>query len=60
MTGKYETCSKCGTAYDISPFSNMCADGESAYSEIEIYGDKYNLCPRCTYEIYSLINPIVK
>lgn len=48
-------CDKCGEIYDTSPFANMCANGESVYSSIAIYGDRYDLCPKCTREIYKLI-----
>ena len=48
-------CDKCGIDYDTSPFANMLGNGENAYSRIEIYGDKYDLCPKCTYEIYWMI-----
>lgn len=48
-------CNKCGVVYDISSFSNMLGNGELAYSKIEIYGDKYDLCPKCTEEIYKII-----
>lgn len=51
----HRKCDKCGELYDTSPFANMCADGELAYSSIEIYGDRYDLCPKCTCEIYQLI-----
>ena len=52
---KSRKCDKCGELFDTSPFANMCADGESAYSSIEIYGDRYDLCPKCTHIIYNLI-----
>lgn len=48
-------CDKCGESFDTSPFVNMCADGELTYSSIEIYGDRYDLCPKCTCEIYGFI-----
>ena len=56
----YRKCDKCGELFDTSPFSNMCADGESAYSSIEIYGDRYDLCPKCTHRIYNWIKGRVK
>lgn len=52
---KSRKCDKCRELFDTSPFANMCADGEAAYSSIEIYGDRYDLCPKCTYEIYKSI-----
>lgn len=51
----HEKCDKCGVIFDTSPFANMCGNGENAYSRIELYGDKYDLCPRCTHEIYQMI-----
>lgn len=51
----YKRCDKCGEFYDISPFHNMLPDGELAYSQIKLYGDKFCLCPKCTDEIYRLI-----
>lgn len=48
-------CDKCGNIFSTAPFENMCADGESTYSSIEIYGDRYDLCPKCTWEIHNLI-----
>lgn len=48
-------CDKCGDVYDVSPFANMTGNGELAYSKIEIYGDKYDLCPKCTYKIYDWV-----
>lgn len=52
----HRKCDKCGDLYDTSPFANMLGDGELAYSRIEIHGDKYDLCPKCTYEIYKLLH----
>lgn len=52
----YKKCDKCGEFYDASPLLNMCGDGESAHSKIKLYGDEFFLCPRCTYEIWSLVN----
>lgn len=51
----YKRCDKCGEFYEVSPFHNMLANGELAYSQIELYGDKFCLCPKCTNEIYRLI-----
>lgn len=56
----HRKCDKCGELFDASPFHNMCADGESAYSSIEIYGDRYDLCQKCTWEIYKLIGEGMK
>lgn len=55
LTNNHRKCDKCGRVYDTSPFACMCADGESSHSSIEIYGDRYDLCPKCTWEIYKLI-----
>lgn len=49
-------CDKCDSLFDISPFANMLGNRESAYLRLEIYGDKYDLCPKCTKEIHNLIN----
>lgn len=51
----HRKCDKCRRLYDISPFANMLGNGELAYSRIEIYGDKYDLCPKCTDEVYRLL-----
>lgn len=56
----HRKCDKCGELFDTSPFANMRDDGESAYSSIEIYGDRYDLCPKCTWEIYKLIGEGMK
>lgn len=55
MLKNFRKCDKCGFVYDVSPFSNMLANGELAYSQIEIYGDKYDLCPECTDELWKLL-----
>lgn len=51
----HRKCDKCGIVYDTSPFANMLGNGELAYSKIKIYGDKYDLCPKCTSGIYGMI-----
>ena len=51
-----QICYKCHSSYDTGPFENMMGNGELAYSEINLYGDKYNLCPSCTKEIYVWLN----
>lgn len=51
----HRKCDKCGGIYDTSPFANMCGNGELTYSRITLYGDKYDLCPKCTGEIYKLV-----
>ena len=57
---KYEKCDRCGLAYDVSPFSNMDADGEVTYSHVEIYGIKRTLCPKCTHLLNEFILNNVK
>ena len=52
----FKRCDKCGDVYDTSPFHNMLGNGELAYSSIEIYGHNYDLCPKCTNELYEFIN----
>lgn len=51
----HRKCDKCGEIYDTSPFANILGNGEFAYSKIEIYGDKYDLCPKCTDGIYQIL-----
>lgn len=51
----YRKCDKCGKLYDISPFSNMLGNGELAYSGVGVYGDRYDLCPKCTHELYEFL-----
>lgn len=53
-------CDKRGELFDTPPFANMCVDGELAYSSIEIYGDRYDLCPKCTWKIYKSIREGMK
>lgn len=50
---KFRKCDKCGMVYDTSPFTNMLGNGELDYSQIEIYGDKYDLCPGCTSKLWE-------
>lgn len=57
LLNKYRKCDKCGIIYNTNAFANMLGNGELAYSQIEIYGDKYDLCPGCTREIYKLLHP---
>lgn len=52
----YKKCDRCDKLYNTSPFICMLSNGERADSQIEIHGDKYNLCPKCTYEILKFLN----
>ena len=52
---KHKKCDKCGTVYSTDSFANMYGDGTTAYSEVEIYGDIYHLCPTCTSAVYKLL-----
>ena len=52
----YIKCYKCNQIYDNSAFKCMCGNGERSDSSLELYGDTYNLCPKCTSEVYALIN----
>lgn len=51
----YKKCKRCNTTYDVSAFVCMTADGERSDSTIEIYGNEYDLCPKCTFELYKFI-----
>lgn len=51
----YRKCDKCRKLYDISPFANMLGNGELAYSGVEVYGDRYDLCPKCMHELYEFL-----
>lgn len=53
LLNNFKKCDKCGKVYDVTPFANMLANGENAYSQIEIYGDEYDLCPGCTSELWE-------
>lgn len=57
---KYKKCNKCGEIYNGSPFACMLGNGEQADSQIEIYGDKYDLCPKCTHKIWEFITQNVR
>ena len=50
-----EQCTICKKLYNTSPFANMSGDGELLYSHINIYGTNYNLCPKCTWELYKFL-----
>lgn len=52
----YKKCDRCGELYDVSPFACMLSNGERADSQIEIHGDKYDLCPKCTYKIWEFLH----
>ena len=51
----HKKCDRCGTIYNTAPFANMLGNGERADSQIEINGDKYDLCPTCTNKIYMFL-----
>lgn len=53
-------CSTCRKIYDTSPLVNMLCNGALKYSSISIYGDTYNLCPKCTSKLYNFIESISK
>lgn len=53
---KYKKCDRCGEAYNVSPFHSMLGNGERADATIEIQGDVYDLCPKCTTKIYYFIH----
>lgn len=55
-SNNYKKCDRCSKFYDVSPFACMLANGERADSKIEIYGEKYDLCPKCTYKIWKLLH----
>lgn len=48
-------CDCCGEIYPISSWEALCADGECSHSRIKIYGEYYDLCAKCTYEVFKLI-----
>ena len=56
----YEKCRRCNEAYDVSPFACMRANGERSDATVEVYGDKYNLCPKCTSKLYDFIHNLEK
>lgn len=56
----YKKCKRCNTTYDVSAFACMRADGERSDSTIAIYGDEYDLCPKCTSELYKFIYNLEK
>ena len=56
MEGNYKFCSRCHNKYDTSPFRCMLANGERADAEIEVYGEKYNLCQECAYKLWQFLS----
>lgn len=52
---KYVNCRRCRELFCIEPFHNMLANGELKYSHITLYGEEFNLCPKCTNKIYNFI-----
>lgn len=53
--GKLVVCDKCGKTYMVGPFINMNGFGESTTSTIEVYDETYDLCPKCTMELYKFL-----
>lgn len=53
-------CSACGKFYDDKGFGAINGGGENIVSSIEIYDNKYYLCPECTHQVYNLILKITK
>lgn len=51
----YRFCKRCYKGYDVSPFASMLQNGESADSVIQVYGERYNLCPSCTFKLYKFL-----
>lgn len=51
-------CDKCGNLYDRYPYDCILGNGERADSTIKIHGDVYNLCPKCTYEVWQLLHKV--
>ena len=49
-------CDLCGDIYDVTPFANMLGNGELAYTTIQVYENKYNLCPVCTYKLHNWLH----
>ena len=56
MEGNYNFCRKCCKKYNTSPFACMLSNGERSDAEIEVYGEKYNLCPECTYKLWRFLS----
>ena len=52
----HKKCDRCSELYDTSSFACMLGNGERADAQIEIYGDKYDLCPKCTYETWKFLH----
>lgn len=53
--GSCRQCDKCKNVFKIGPFDNISGDGEKAYTNVVLYGDAYDLCPKCTKIVYDLI-----
>lgn len=47
----HKKCDLCHKTYEVSPFANMNANGTYAYTTIEVYDEKYDLCPYCTSQL---------
>lgn len=55
MEQNYRYCKRCDKRYNTSPFESMLSNGERSDSVIEIYGQRYNLCPECTYNLWQFV-----
>ena len=52
----HKQCNKCKIVYETSAFACMMANGERSDTSVEIYGNTYDLCPKCTAELYKFIH----
>lgn len=49
-------CDRCGEIYDTSPWANMFGDGVLAYSNINVWEENYDLCPKCSRLLHNWLN----
>jgi hypothetical protein len=48
-------CDLCGIIYSITSFDNMIDNGARSFSQIELDGDKLDLCPKCANKVYLFL-----
>lgn len=55
MGNTYKKCTRCEEFYKIDGFGAMSGNGETLHSSIQVYDKKYDLCPKCTHQLWLFV-----
>lgn len=55
MENIYKKCTRCQEFFKLGGFDVMSGNGETLHSSLQVYDKKYDLCPKCTHQLWLFV-----